>query len=82
MRTHPLVRGLLLAGAVGVMTLIGGAGVARADSDVFGAPGPSLLDQLVTSTPALTVDPADEAKSAKGSNAVGMYCENQFAHCH
>ncbi|OBH82509.1 hypothetical protein [Mycobacterium sp. E2989] len=82
MRTHPLVRGLLLAAAVGVMTLIGGAGAARADSDVFGAPGPSLLDQLVTSTPALTVDPSDEAKPSRGSNAVGMFCENQFAHCH
>ncbi|OBF05660.1 hypothetical protein A5730_16295 [Mycobacterium sp. ACS4054] len=82
MKTQACARGLLLAAAVGVMTLIGNAGVARADSDVFGAPGPSLLDQLVTSTPALTVDPSDEAKPSKGSNAVGMYCENRFAHCH
>jgi hypothetical protein len=81
MKTHIWARGLLLAGAVTVMALTGGTGVARADSDPFGSPGPGLIDQLVTSTSALSVDPADEGGPSLGSNAVGMYCENRFVRC-
>lgn len=71
----------LLAAAVSVMVLTGGTGVAHADSDPFGTPGPGLIDQLVTSTPALSVDPADEGGPSVGSDGVGMYCENRFARC-
>ena len=81
MRIHMCARALLLTGAVTVMTLVIGTGVARADSDPFGSPGPGLIDQLVTSTPALAVDPADEGGPSLSSGAVGMYCENQFARC-
>ncbi len=79
MKTRICARGLLVA-AVSVMALMCGTGAAHADSDPFGTPG--LIDQLVTSTPALSVDPTDEGGSSMGSDAVGMYCENRFARCH
>lgn len=78
MKNHPRARGLL-AGAVIVMALTGGTGVAHADSS--DPSGPGILNQLITSTPALSPDPADEAGPSVSSNAVGMYCENRFAHC-
>ncbi|ORV65264.1 hypothetical protein AWC03_02630 [Mycobacterium europaeum] len=64
------------------MAILGGTGVAHADSDPAGPPGPGIINQLITSTPALAPDPADEDGPAVGSNAVGMYCENRFARCH
>jgi hypothetical protein len=79
MKTHRRARGLLV-GAVTVLALTGGIGVAHADS---GDPsGPGVLNQIVTSTPGLNPDPVDEDGPSMGSNAVGMYCENRFARCH
>ncbi|OBH75561.1 hypothetical protein [Mycobacterium scrofulaceum] len=79
MKTHLRARGLL-AGAVTVLALTGGTGVAQADS---GDPtGPNVLNQLITSTPALNPAPGDENGPTVDSNAVGMYCENRFARCH
>jgi hypothetical protein len=69
----------LLAGAMIVMALAGGAGVARADPDDVSAP--SIIDQLITQTPALLVDPADEGGPSIDWDGVGMYCENLFARC-
>ncbi|BBY00665.1 hypothetical protein [Mycobacterium seoulense] len=80
MKTHLRARGLL-AGAVTALALTGGAGVAHADSDPALPPGPGIINQLITSTPALSPDPADEDGPSMGSNAVGMYCENRFARC-
>jgi hypothetical protein len=74
MKLHTCARGLL-AGAMSVMALAGGTGVARAD-DPIPAPAPSIIDQLLTQTPVLFVDPADEGGPASDSNGVGMYCEN------
>jgi hypothetical protein len=70
---------MLLAGGLGVMALASGAGVARADTD--GTPAPPIIDQILTQTPALFVDPADEGGPASNSDSVGMVCENLFAHC-
>lgn len=81
MRSHISALGLLAAAAA-VMALTGGAGVAQADSDPVLPPGPGIISQLITSTPALAPDPADEDGPPVGSNAVGMYCENRFARCH
>lgn len=80
MKTHLRARGLL-AGAVTVLALTGGTGVAHADPDPVLPPAPGIITQLVTSTPALSPDTADEDGPAKGSDAVGMFCENQFARC-
>ena len=89
MKLHTCARGLLaggllagglLAGAMSVMALAGGTGVARAD-DTVPAPVPGIIDQLLTQTPVLFVDPADEGGPATDSNGVGMYCENLFARC-
>jgi hypothetical protein len=83
MRLHKCVRGLLLVGAMGVVALVCGTGVAQADpTDPFPGPGPSIIDQLLTQTPAFFVDPADEGGPSIDSDRVGMYCENLFARCH
>ena len=60
MKLHTCARGLL-AGAISVVALAGGTGVAHADSDPFLPPGPGIIDQLLTSTPALFVDPPMKA---------------------
>jgi hypothetical protein len=64
-----------------VMALMGGTGVAHADTDLFAPPGPGIVDQILTQTPVLFVDPADEGNPSIGSNGVGMYCENLYARC-
>jgi hypothetical protein len=58
MKLHRFARGLLAA-VLSVMALAGGTGVARAD-DTVPAPTPPLIDQLLTETPVLFVDPAHE----------------------
>src|SRR5260370_24830311 len=50
----------LLAGGIGVLALAGGTGVARAQPEPSPPPVPSIIDQLVTDTPALAVDPSAE----------------------
>jgi hypothetical protein len=80
MKPHTCARGLL-AGAMSVMALAGGTGVAHADSDPFGSPTPGIIDQILTQTPALSVDPADEGGPSTNWGGVGMYCENQLVRC-
>ena len=43
--------------------------------------GPSILDQLVTSTPALQVMPATADNSDSPRDRFGMVCENLTARC-
>jgi hypothetical protein len=71
---------MLLAGGLAAMALACGAGVAQADNDGMN-PGPPIIDQILTQTPALLVDPSDEGGPASNSDSVGMVCENLFAHC-
>jgi hypothetical protein len=73
--------GGLLAGAMSLAALAGGTGVAQADSDPFAPSGPNIIDQILTQTPALFVDPADEGGPSTNWDGVGMYCENQFVRC-
>ena len=80
MKLHTCARGLL-AGAISVVALAGGTGVAHADSDPFLPPGPGIIDQLLTSSPALLVDPRDEGGPSVDRGGVGMFCENQFVRC-
>jgi hypothetical protein len=77
---HKCTRGLL-AGAMSVLALAASTGVAHAQPDPFQPPTPGILDLLVTSTPALFVDPADEGGPSVNSDDVGMVCENLFARC-
>jgi hypothetical protein len=72
----------LLGVAMSVMALAGGTGVAHADPDpVVPAPAPGIIDQLLTETPDLFVDPRDEGGPGSNSDRVGMYCENLFVRC-
>jgi hypothetical protein len=70
----------LLAGGMTAMTMAVGPGVARAD-DPFTPPAPGLIDQILTETPDLFVDPRDEGGQSTNSDRVGMYCENMFVRC-
>jgi hypothetical protein len=69
----------LLAGVLSGIAVAGGAGIARADPDP--APAPGIIDQILIETPDLFVDPRDEGGPGSNSDAVGMYCENQFVRC-
>jgi hypothetical protein len=80
MKLHRLGRGLL-AGGMSVMALAAGTGVARADPDTAPPPAPSIIDQLITLTPGLWVDPVDEGGPSANWGGAGMYCENLFARC-
>jgi hypothetical protein len=80
MKRHVCARGLLV-GAISVIALVGGTGVARADSDVFGSPVPGIIDQLLTQTPALFVNPADEGGPSVNWGGTGMYCQNLSVRC-
>ena len=72
---------VLLAGAMSVMALAQGTGVAHAQPDPTPPPVPGIIDQLLTQTPALFVDPTDEGGPATSWDGVGMYCQNLFVHC-
>jgi len=61
------------------MALAGGNGVASADPDP--APPPSIIDQFIVLTPALSVNPSDEGGSSNDWGGVGMFCENQSVRC-
>ena len=63
------------------MALAGGTGVAHAQPDPIPAPAPGIIDQLLTQTPVLLVDPADEGGLSTDWDGVEMYCENLFARC-
>jgi len=71
----------LLAGAMSVMALTGGTGVAAAQPDPIPPPVPGITDLLVVDTPALFVDPRDEGGPAADWGGVGMYCQNLFVRC-
>jgi hypothetical protein len=79
MRLHN--RGLI-AGAMSVMALAAGSGVAHADTDPFTPATPGIIDQILTETPALFVNPTDEGGPSSNWDGVGMYCQNLFVRCH
>ena len=80
MKRHLCARGLLV-GAMSVAALAASTGTANADSDIFGAPTPGIVDFLVANTPALFADPGDEGGRKADSDTVGMYCENLMVRC-
>jgi len=80
MKLRTCARGLLVAAISGV-GLAGGTGVAHADADPFVPAGPGIIDQILTQTPALSVNPTDKGGPSVDSGAVGMYCQNLFVRC-
>jgi len=80
MKFRTCARGLL-AGAISVMALVGGTGVAAAQPDPIPPPVPGIIDQLLTETPDLFVDPRDEGGPSTDWGGTGMYCENPFVRC-
>jgi hypothetical protein len=71
----------LLAGVLSGIAVGFGTGVAHALPDPDPAPTPGIIDQILMETPDLFVDPRDEGGPGSNSDAVGMYCENQFVRC-
>lgn len=79
MKRRMLALGFLAAGMTAT-TFAGGTGTAHAD-DLVTPPAPGLIDQLLTETPDLFVDPRDEGGPSANSNRAGMYCENLYVRC-
>jgi hypothetical protein len=79
MRLHTFARGLL-AGGISVVALLGGAGVARAEPEPAPPPVPPII-QIITSTPALSLNPTNQGGPSSGWNGSGMYCQNMFVKC-
>ena len=80
MKLHRSARALV-AGGMSVIALAGGTGVARAQPNPSPPPVPSIIDQLITQTPALSVDPTDEGGQATEWGGVGMFCQNLWVRC-
>jgi hypothetical protein len=70
----------LLAAGVGVVAVTGTSAVAFAQPDQS-PPVPSLIDQLVTSSPALSVNPTDDGSESNQWGAFGMICQNFGVRC-
>ncbi|WP_156688395.1 hypothetical protein [Mycobacterium sp. Marseille-P9652] len=73
----------ILAGAMGVLALTAGSGMARAD-DPANPVGPAspIIDNVLTETPDTFVDTHDEGRPSKAWGGTGMYCENTYVRCH
>jgi hypothetical protein len=71
----------LLVGGVSVVALAGSTGVAHAQPGPTPPPVPSIIDQLITSTPALSVNPSDEGGPSTPWDGVGMFCQNLWVRC-
>ena len=71
----------LLAGALGALAMTGGTGLAQAQPDSSQPVVPSIIEQLITSTPALSVDPSDDGGLPSQRGGVGMICQNLMVRC-
>ena len=73
----------LLAGAISILILGGGAAVAHADPDPTPPPMPPTLNQLETvDAPSIFTNPADRGRPLeKNWDGSGMYCQNIFVRC-
>ncbi len=70
----------LLAGGLGAFAVTATSAVAFAQPDTS-PPVPSLIDQLVTSSPALSVNPTDDGSQSSQWGGFGMICQNFGIRC-
>ena len=70
----------LLAGGIGVLAVTTTSAVAVAQPDPS-PPVPSIIDQLVTSSPALSVNPTDDGSRSSQWGDFGMICQNFGIRC-
>lgn len=80
MRTRLCVRAVLVS-ALSVVALGHATGVAVAQPDPSPPWVPSIIDQLITQTPVLSVDPTDQGGPATQWGGFGMFCQNQGVSC-
>ena len=69
----------LLAG--GALAITSGTGLAQAQPDPSPPIIPSIIDQLVTSSPVLDVNQSDQGGPGTFSDDVGMVCQNLTVRC-
>jgi hypothetical protein len=70
----------LAAAGLGVIAVAGTSASAFAQPDQS-PPVPSLIDQLVSSSPALAVNPTDDGSQPNTSDEFGMICQNFGVRC-
>jgi hypothetical protein len=78
MKRHRFACGVL-AGALGVMALSGGTGVAHADPEID--PTAPTINQTPTPIPGRTSDLPDRGGPTVDWGGTGMYCQNQTIRC-
>jgi hypothetical protein len=71
----------LAACVFGVLGMAVTGGLAQAQPEPTLPVVPSIIDQLVTSTPALSVDPRDAGAAVSRWGGVGMVCQNLNVRC-
>ena len=71
----------LFAGGMGLLSIMGATGLARAQPEPSPPPVPSIIDLLLTTTPALSVVPGEEGDQSTPWGGVGMFCQNLFVRC-
>jgi len=84
MKRHIRVRGLL-AGAMIVLALAAGTGVARAQPEPVEPPGPEVNEPLpdlpLPDLPTVFANPANQQIPPLNWDGVGMYCQNLQVTC-
>jgi hypothetical protein len=70
----------LVAGALGAFAVTATNASAFAQPEPS-PPPPSLIDQLVSSSPALSVNPTDDGSETSQWGDVGMICQNFGIRC-
>jgi hypothetical protein len=70
-----------LAGAMGVMALVGASPIAKADPDPVVPPAPSIVNEILQQTPGTATDPRDREGPQRASSQRGMQCQNLWARC-
>jgi len=71
----------LVAGAVSIVGLAGATAVAQAQPDPSLPIVPSIIDQLITATPALTVNQSGAGTHRSHWGDTGMICQNITVRC-
>ncbi len=80
MMTRRRCAAAVLAGGIGVAGVTGTSASAVAQPDPS-PPVPVIIDQLVTSSPVLSVNPTDDGSQSSRWGDFGMICQNFGIHC-